>query len=450
MSLSPDAILARLEGLGIRLGLENTGRLLAALGSPQLRYPTVLIAGSNGKGSTSALLAGMATAAGYRTGLYTSPHLETVEERLRINGRAVPPEVLSGLLEKILAVSERELGGLPTYFEAMTVAAFLWFAESGIDLGVIEVGLGGRLDATNLCDPVLSLITSISLEHTETLGDTLAAIAREKAGILRPGRPALTWVEEPEALDAIRAVADGLGARLTSAPRRVIVESAESLGWEGQRVCLATPLHRHDLRLALLGRHQIRNLGLAVLAAETLEGMGFERLDAQAIAAGVEDCRWPGRLEAVDLPDGRCAVLDAAHNPEGAAALADFLARMGASYDLLFGVLADKDAAAMLRPLAPRARRIVLTTPASPRARAPEELPALLPSLPPGRERQILVEPHPGRALDRALEGGPGGASPTLVICGSIYLIGEIRRGLRERLGVPPPAGLTVPADLRD
>lgn len=448
MSLSPDAILARLEGLGIRLGLENTGRLLAALGHPQLRYPTVLIAGSNGKGSTSALLASMASAAGYRTGLYTSPHLESVEERLRIDGRAVAPEVLSGLLERILAVSEGELGGLPTYFEAMTVAAFLWFAESGIDLGVIEVGLGGRLDATNLCDPALSLITSISLEHTEMLGDTLAAIAREKAGILRPGRPALVWVDEPEALGAIRAVADGLGTRLTSAPHRVIVESVEALGWEGQRVCLATPLRRHDLRLALLGRHQVHNLGLAVLAAETLEGMGFERLDAGAIAAGAESCRWPGRLEAVDLPDGRRAVLDAAHNPEGATVLANFLARMDASYDLLFGVLADKDAAAMLGSLAPRARRIVLTTPASPRAQAPEELPALLPSLPAGRERHVLVEPEPGRALDRALEGGPGGPSPNLVICGSIYLIGELRRGLRGRLGVPPPAQATGPADL--
>jgi dihydrofolate synthase/folylpolyglutamate synthase len=446
MSLPPDAILARLEGLGIRLGLENTARLLAALGNPQLRYPTVLIAGSNGKGSTSALLATMAAGAGYCTGLYTSPHLESVEERLRIDGRAVPPDVLSDLLERIIAASERELGGLPTYFEAMTAAAFLWFAEQEIDLGVIEVGLGGRLDATNLCDPVLSLITSISLEHTDMLGGTLAAIAREKAGILRPGRPALAWVEEPEALAAIRAVAEGLGARLTSAPQRVVVESAETIGWEGQRVCLRTPLRRHDLQVCLLGRHQIRNLGLAVLAAETLGGMGFERLDAHAIAAGADAARWPGRLEAVDLPDGRRAVLDAAHNPEGAAALADFLERMETSCDLLFGVLADKDAAAMLGRLAPRARRIVLTTPASPRARPPGELLALLP----GRERHVLVEPDPGRALDRALEGGSNGAVPNLVICGSIYLVGDLRRGLRERFGVPPPAGSASSAGLRD
>jgi len=154
----------------------------------------VLIAGSNGKGSTSALLAAMATAAGYRTGLYTSPHLETVEERLRIDGESIPTERLGDLLARLIPAAERETGTPPTYFEALTVAAFLWFAEEKIDLGIIEVGLGGLLDATNLCDPMLSLVTSISLEHQEFLGDTLAAIAREKGGIFRPGRPALAWI----------------------------------------------------------------------------------------------------------------------------------------------------------------------------------------------------------------------------------------------------------------
>lgn len=428
---SPDVILARLEWLGIRLGLESTDQLLAALGRPQLRYPTVLVAGSNGKGSTSALLTAMADAAGYRTGLYTSPHLEAVEERIRIAGRSIAADRLSGLLTRILDLSERERGSLPTYFEAMTVAAFLALAEEeidlGIDLAIIEVGLGGRLDATNLCDPQVSLITSISLEHQEMLGDTLDAIAREKAGILRPGRPARVWIEAPEALAAVREVADGLGTPLVSAPDVVRIESVESLGWEGQRVRLRTPVRGYDLRLALLGAHQVRNLGLAVLAAETLAERGFERLDGEAIAAGTAACRWPGRLEVVPLPDGprkRRIVLDAAHNPEGAAVLGEFLERMAASYDLLFGVLADKDAPAMLGHLAPRARRIVLTTPASPRARTPEELASLLP----GREPDIRVEPDPAAALDHALALN----GETLVICGSIYLIGEIRKKLRK------------------
>jgi dihydrofolate synthase/folylpolyglutamate synthase len=367
------------------------------------------VAGSNGKGSTSALLAAMASAAGLRTGLYTSPHLESVEERLRIDGRAIDPGELGALLSRIVESST------PTYFEAVTAAAFLWFSQSQVDLAVMEVGMGGRLDATNVCEPELSLITSISLEHREHLGDTLAAIAREKAGTFRPGRPALVWLEDPEPSEAVRAVAAGLGTDLRFAPELVrILEVAPG------RVRLATPGGEHDLELALPGKHQARNLALAVLAAEEL-GIGHE-----AIAEGTRSCRWPGRLEKVELPEDRVVLLDAAHNPEGAAALAEFLE---GQVDLLFGALADKDAAEMLVPLAKRARRIVLTTPASDRARPPEELAALLPG------REVEVVPDLGQALERALQPGV-----RLVVCGSIYLIGEVRKRLRERFGVPEPA----------
>ena len=233
MAIRTQEILGRLEALGIRLGLESMRGLLAALGSPQLRFPAVLVAGSNGKGSTAALLAAMAGAAGYRTGLYTSPHLETVEERLRIDGRAVGGERLGELLEEVVACAERRLGHSPTYFEAVTAAAFLWFAAERVDLAVVEVGLGGRLDATNVCEPVLSLITSISLEHRELLGDTLAAIAREKAGILRAGRPALSWVEDREAAGALREVAAGLGAPLHTAESEVTIAGTAPLAANG-------------------------------------------------------------------------------------------------------------------------------------------------------------------------------------------------------------------------
>lgn len=422
--VDPVSILSRLEALGVRLGLEKASGLLAALGDPQHRFPAVLVAGTNGKGSTSALLAAMAQAGGYRTGLYTSPHLETVEERLRLGGRAIEPGRLRALLERIVGTAERETGTPPTYFEALTVAAFLWFAEEEVDLAVVEVGLGGRLDATNLCDPVLSVITPIGFDHQEFLGNTLAAIAREKAGILRPGRPALAWIEDPEPATAVRESAALVGARLAFAPDEVAIESAEPLGWEGQAVRLETPVRRYDLRLALLGDHQAKNLALAVRAAEILE------IGPEAIAAGTAACRWPGRIEAVDLPGGRRAVLDAAHNESGAAVLAAFLSRMGEPVDLLFGVLADKDYARMVEILAPHARSWVLTTPHSPRAKDPAELAALLPG------QHVIVEPDPGRALDRALALG----GKTLVACGSIYLIGEIRKGLRERFGVPPPA----------
>jgi dihydrofolate synthase/folylpolyglutamate synthase len=376
------------------------------------------VGGSNGKGSTSALLAAMATAAGIRTGHYTSPHLERVEERLQIDGRPIDSERLGRLLAEIVDAAESSTGAPPTYFEALTVAAFRWFAEEELDLAVVEVGLGGRLDATNLAEPILSLVTSISLEHREFLGDTLAAIAREKAGIFRPDRPTLAWVEDPEPRAALREVAAERGTDLRFAQDLVRIESAALEGWTGQRVRLTTPRGKHDLRMALLGAHQQRNLGLAVLAAETLASGDFPQLDAQAIAAGAAACRWPGRLEVIDLPEGRRLLLDAAHNSESAAALADFLGDLKAPVDLLFGVLTDKDAAEMLGALAPHARRLILTTPPSPRAQDPTNL---LPYLK-GREG-VEVEPDPLLALDRLLAGD----GETLVVCGSIYLIGEVR-----------------------
>ena len=220
-AVDPNAVLSRLEGLGIKLGLERARDLLVRMGEPQLRLPSVLVAGTNGKGSTSSFLAAMAQAAGYRTGLYTSPHLESVEERLRIEGRAIGSGRLGAILEDLVALAERETGSPPTYFEAVTLAAFRWFADERVDLAVLEVGLGGRLDATNLADPILSLITPIGFDHREFLGDTLAAIAREKAGILRSGRPALAWIEDAEPAESAQTVADEIGADLHFASREV-------------------------------------------------------------------------------------------------------------------------------------------------------------------------------------------------------------------------------------
>jgi dihydrofolate synthase/folylpolyglutamate synthase len=405
--------------------------VLAALGDPQRRFPSVLVAGSNGKGSTSALLAAMAGAAGYRVGHYSSPHLESVEERIRIGGRTLDRRRLAALLERVVGVAEAGGGDLPTYFEALTGAAFLAFAEEPVDLAVLEVGMGGRLDATNLADPLLSIITSISLEHREHLGDTLSAIAREKAGILRAGKPALAWVEVPEARAALAAAATEAGAELLLADAEVMIERAKRLGWVGQEARIATARGRYDLRLALLGEHQVRNLALAVLAAERLAGLGFPYLSSAAVTAGAAICRWPGRLEVVELPGGRHVLLDAAHNPEGVQALATFLDRQAEPFDLLFGVLGEKDVQEMLPPLAGRADKVFLTQPTSPRARAVGELAALLS----GREG-VVVEPHSAAGLDRAL----GGGAALLVACGSIVLVGEIRQLLRARFGAPPPA----------
>src|SRR5262245_9133276 len=288
------------------------------------------------------------------------------------------PHLVTCLFSDLCAIAERETGSPPTYFEAVTLAAFRWFAEERVDLAVVEVGLGGRLDATNLADPILSLITPIGFDHRELLGDTLAKIAREKAGILRSGRPALAWVEEPEAAAALRAAATEIGADLRFASEEVEIAGIKFEGWTGQRVRLATPLRRYDLHLSLLGDHQAKNLGLAVRAAETLAEIGCERINPPAIAEGTAACRWPARLEPIELPDGRRVLLDAAHNAAGAAVLAEFLDRLGRPVDILFGVLADKDYGEMLSLLAPRARRIILTAPPSPRAKDPAELAMLL------------------------------------------------------------------------
>ncbi|HEX5758449.1 MAG TPA: Mur ligase family protein [Thermoanaerobaculia bacterium] len=424
----PDAILARLEGLGIRLGLDRLRVLLAALGEPQARFPSVLVAGSNGKGSTSALLAAMAGAAGYRVGHYTSPHLESVEERVRVGGRTIERARLAELLERVVEVAEADGSELPTYFEALTAAAFLAFAEDAIDLAVLEVGMGGRLDATNVVEPVLSVITPISLEHREHLGETLAAIAREKAGILRAGRPAVAWAEAPAAEAALLVAAEEIGAELAVIDPEVRILVTESLGWAGQEVWLAGVAKGRGLRLGLLGEHQARNLVLATVAAEQLAGLGFPLLDDGAIAAGAAACRWPGRIEPVELPDGRRILLDAAHNPGGVAALAAFLDELGEPFDLLFGVLGNKQVRQMLSPLALRAERVVLTQPTSPRALPAAELAELLPP------EDALVEAEAAMALELAL------AAPfsLLVACGSIVLVGELRAALRRRFGVPP------------
>ena len=428
---SAEEILGRLEIFGIRLGLESMSALLSGLGQPQRGLPVVLVAGTNGKGSTAAYLQAIARAGGYRTGLYTSPHLESAEERLRLDGRAVSKDRLGELLGRVVSTAESALGHPPTYFEAVTAAAFLWFAEERVQLAIFEVGMGGRLDATNVAEPILAVVSEIALDHQEHLGASLSAIAHEKAGIFRSGAPALVWATDLSAIEALAQVAQERDARYEYVPARTRVLKTEDHGFAGQSVTLATPVREYHLETSLLGRHQARNLALAVRAAERLSDLGWSQLDASAVARGAAACLWPGRLEPVGLPDGRWVLLDGAHNPAGVAIVADFLDRLGAPYDLLFGALADKDIAAMLPPLAGPAGRITLTRPGSSRAADPAELAKLLP------DREVAVEGEPTAALTRALDGSGG----TLLICGSLYLVGPLRAELRRRFGVPADLG---------
>lgn len=450
--------LDRLARFGTRLGLDRMRLLLAALGDPQKGLPAVLVAGTNGKGTVSALLASFAVAAHYRTGLYTSPHLEEVEERLRLDGRAIDGERFASLLGRVLAAADEALEEPPTYFEAVTAAALLWFAEESVDLAVLEVGLGGRFDATNLAEPRLSVITSVDLDHREHLGDTLDQVSREKAGILRPGTPAVTVGAPAEVAAALAEEAERIGARRVVASERLAVEAVQRFRAFSeppelrQRVWLrdlsgaagggaeAVPGDLEVYEIALSGRHQADNLALAVVAAAELRELGWEKLTPRAVKKGARACRWPGRLEEVRLPDrpalpgGARVILDVAHNPGGSATLAVALDDLGEAADLVFGVLDDKDAGAMLAHLAPKAKRLTLTRPSGPRGRAAAELAPLVPS---GSKAEVQVVADPAAAVAEALRKAGG---RVVVVCGSLALVGEVRAILRRRYGVPAPA----------
>lgn len=434
MTLSPAGhrLLEELALHGTHLGIEHFERLLHALGDPQTGLPVTLVAGTNGKGSTAACLAGIATASGYRTGLYTSPHLEEVEERIRVQGRAIDGSRLSELLSEVLAAAGEEE---PTYFEALTAAAFLHFREARVELAVLEVGLGGRLDATNVSDPALSLITDISLDHQQFLGASLQAIATEKAGILRSGRTAIIGMVPAAAHRAIDRRSREIGARLLWSEEEIVEASSESGG--GERVVLQTKRERYRYRLSLAGEHQRRNLALAILAAEELGVLGWERIDRDSIQRGAANTTWPGRLERVTGPRGERVLLDVAHNPGGVEALARHLALEGEPRLLLFGALEDKDVASMLPSLAALSEGAILTLPESDRGREPEELVALCRA---NGLNDVEVKREIQGALERALEKLEARPGALLVICGSTYVVGPARRLLRQRWDRPVPA----------
>lgn len=427
---SAQQILDRLEVWGQKLGLDAIRNLLSALGDPQQGVPTILVAGTNGKGSTSAALASLLTAAGFRCGLYTSPHLEHVEERLRIDGVAITEAELGRHLRRVLDAAG---SAPPTYFESLTAAAWLHFAAHRADAAVFEVGLGGRLDATNVSEPVLSVITQIARDHAQQLGWTLTSIAGEKAGVMRPGRKCLTWRPAPAVERELNRCAEVCGAQLVDAGGEVEIHDPV----ENQpHLSLATPSARYTFRAPLAGNHQLTNLALAVRAAEEFCALSGRELDVEAAGQGLEAVRWPGRLEWVDVAvhgEYRRILFDAAHNPAGAAALRSYLDEVGLKFDLLYGALNDKQPEQCLPLLAERANRIVLTAPDHGRAMSPE---ALLPLL---KTRNAVAETDAGSALERCLATA-NDPSRSLVVTGSLYLVGEVRSALRVNYGAPAAA----------
>ena len=422
-----ERVLEGLEHFGVKLGLDRIRRVLAELESPEVGLPVVLVAGTNGKGSVSSWIASIATAAGYRSGLFTSPHLERVEERLRIDGRAVATERLEALVDRVIAASRRADGDVVTYFEAMTTAALCWFRDEGVDLAVMEVGLGGRLDATNVTHPLLSVITPIAFDHQRQLGSSLAEIATEKAGILRPGRPVLASAGGREVERVLASVADELDCPLELIDGKDSLLERQELSIGGQRVTLRTADHTYRLEPRLSGLHQVDNLALAVASAERLAEAEFSAIDRRAVERGVRACRWPGRLEWIRLPDGRTVLLDAAHNPAGLTALLAYLRTVERPFSLVFGMLREKVDPRVVADLWSTAETVVVTQPRSERALAPETLVELV-----GVETVAIVS-EPRQACEAALA-----QTELVVVCGSLYLVGELRSWLRGEYGVPP------------
>ncbi|MFH1060595.1 MAG: folylpolyglutamate synthase/dihydrofolate synthase family protein [Pseudomonadota bacterium] len=420
------AALARLYDLqkfGIKLGLSSTENLLARLGDPHLRLRCVHLAGTNGKGSVGAMLEASLLAAGVKAGFYTSPHLVRFEERFRLAGREISADETLALIEAVWpAVDEREP---PTFFEFVTAMAFLWFARQGVELAIIETGLGGRLDATNLVRPLATVITNIGLEHQQYLGETYAAIASEKAGIIKPGKPLAHGVTQPTARRVVEGRAAALGAPLRRLGRDLRVRRRA----EG-RFDLAGRLWRLPAAsTSLFGRHQPGNAALALAVLEDLAEAGFA-VGPEHLRAGLMAARWPGRLQQAPARPGKPPLwLDGAHNLPAARALLASLPEMRAGRAplvMVVGVMADKDIAGILAALLPAADRVVFSRPAYERAADP----ALLAAWAPAGAPPSQVEPDLGRAIARAEElAGPGGV---VLVTGSLFTVGEAL----ERLGL--------------
>ena len=435
--------------------------LLNAMHHPEQAFRSALIAGTNGKGSTAATLASILQASGLRTGLYTSPHLMRINERIRIDGEEIGDAEFADLHSEIDCVAEqliqeRKLPWHPSFFEMMTAIAFAYFARKQIEIAVLEVGMGGRLDATNVVEPSISVIADISLDHQKFLGNTVAEIAREKVGIIRPGGVVVTLSQQPEANDVIGHAILDLGARGVSAVEYVPPVSPGSTQYSEPSAAMNTSnlksssmlqaasdlikdepiprdlILRYPLQVRgkqilvespLAGRHQLRNVALAIAAASELFRQGFTQVTAESIERGIRQTRWPGRFQVLPARAGWPEmVLDVAHNPAGAWALRSTLSQRydNRPFIFIFGAMRDKAIAEMTEILFPLAERVIVTRPSNPRSASPEEIRRA------GSRTGTEIEKIPdiGAALARARTR----ATPqsVIVVWGSIYLVGEV------------------------
>jgi dihydrofolate synthase/folylpolyglutamate synthase len=420
------------ETLAMKLGLESVRALAGAFDDPQQKYPAVHIAGTNGKGSTAAMTAEIARAAGLRVALYTSPHLRSITERIRVDGEQISEEAFARLASRVRAASERlaaegKLPAPPTFFEQMTMIAFLHFAECEVDLAVLEVGLGGRLDATNICAPIVTAITPVDFDHQQYLGHTIEEIAGEKAGILKSGVPVVVAPQREEAWRTIERRAAEVDAPVISVSEELDRAAVWARGgdiWNAGRFRLDyhSQRDRHDATINLRGRHQILNAVTAINVAEQLGEEGFP-ITREAVMYGLEHVEWPGRLQIIGVGEPeRPLLLDGAHNPAGASALREFLIDYCANVPLtlLFGAMADKSIDEMAALLFPLAQTIILTKVKNPRAADPATIAAAMAGL----NREMICVANVKDALAQALLVTP--ANGLICACGSLFLVGEI------------------------
>lgn len=437
MAFDVQGYLKSLDRFGLKPGLERIRALLDRLGRPEESFPAVHVGGTNGKGSISAVTDSILRRAGYRVGLFTSPHLVRYHERIRVDGRPIADAELQAVFEEVAAAASEvraQLSSDPTEFEVGTAAAFLYFQRKGVDVAVVEVGLGGRLDATNVVHSRGVAIGPISYDHTAILGNDLASIAREKAGIFRPGVPAVIAPQPPEAARAFAEVARSLPAPLVwvgeagAGPGGAATARCEVVDWDasGGRFHLETPRRRYrELHTPLLGYHQIQNAAVAVTLVDALNDAGFQIGEAH-IRDGLSRARWPGRLEL--FPGNPRILLDGVHNQGGAEAFARSFGRLfpGERPVFVVALTGAKDPATVLGPMAPLASYMVTTRPGSSRLPAvePEALAESAKALGVPAEARPTAEEALARAAELAGEDG------MVCVCGSLYLVGDIRRRL--------------------
>lgn len=401
---------------GIKPGLSRITRLLAALGNPQDAFAAVHVVGTNGKGSTASYLSSILSAGGYRTGLFTSPHLISFTERIRIDGAEVAEASVAVLAERVMAAAPEQT----TFFEIITAMAALHFAEAGVDVAVFEAGMGGRLDATNALNGLLTVITPVSLDHTDYLGSAVAEIALEKVGICKPATPVVSARQLPEAARVIAS-----HARETGSALYVCGEDFDA-SWQGGRLGYrGINLSLDGLTAGLSGLYQGGNAALALAAAELMPGAGFT-LAPEALIEGVERASWPGRMEL--FPGEPRVLLDGAHNPAGSLALAEALSEI--PRDRLFlvpGVMGDKELSGILAPLLPLADAVFAVAPGIERALPAAQLVSFCRTA--GCNAQEAGSVGQGIAMARAAAG----AGDLVLVCGSLFTVGEARSILLSR-----------------